>query len=95
VHGETGFTKTKNYEPWAVRTVLLRTTSSLSPEMTQTLSWLFYNIQGNTVENAVRKDQHRVFCDKEQYGICMMDTGRLVPQTCRQIFEENVNRPSR
>jgi hypothetical protein len=48
-----------------VRTVLLHNTSSLSPEMTQTLSWLFYNIQGNTVENAVRKDQHRVFCDKE------------------------------
>jgi hypothetical protein len=48
-----------------VRTVLLLNTSSLSPEMTQTLSWLFYNIQGNTIENAVRKDQHRVFCDKE------------------------------
>jgi hypothetical protein len=55
--------KTTSLRP--VRTVLLLSTSSLSPEMTQTLSWLFYNIQGNTVENAVRKDQHRVFCDKE------------------------------
>ncbi len=37
----------------------------------------------------------RFFVTRKQYGICMTDTGTLVVQTCRKIFKENINRPSR